>query len=220
MITKIYSMLILLFLIGCSPIRHVKPLEFKQHAVNISLGGPLIKFGSATIPIPFISASYGYGLDTGLTLFSGFNITSALYGNAQIDLGCTKEFLKQKKWIPGISITPQLNFIYRNPDAYKLYPQMAINSYWEYNKKGNLIYCSLDNWFELATTRKYDVKQENNWIIVPTIGHVFKGEKWDFNIETKIIAPNLSNEKLVIEYKTPFKTNGAFGVYLSLTRKF
>ncbi len=55
---------------------------------------------------------------------------------------------------------------------------------------------------------------------MPTVGHNFTGQKWNFSIETKIIAPNLSNEKLVVDYVTPFQTHGAFGVYISCTRKF
>jgi hypothetical protein len=41
-----------------------------------------------------------------------------------------------------------------------------------------------------------------------------------FTIEARVIAPNLSNEKLVVEYQTPLGTHGAFGVYIGYVRKF
>ena len=211
---------LLLFFIACAPTRFVKPLNKKQHAVNLSLGGPLIKYGEATIPIPFLTANYGYGLDSTLTCFASFNITSALYSNFQMELGCTKQVLRQKKYIPAVSITPVINVLYKSKDARKIYPQVALNAFWEYGKRKNFIYAGVDNWFELSKKRAFDVKQQNHWIVMPMIGHSFAGKKWNFNIEAKIIAPNLSNEKLVVDYVTPLNKNGAFGVYFGYTRKF
>jgi hypothetical protein len=205
---------------SCTPVRFVKPLDKNQHAATIALGGPLIKYGAATIPVPFLTAGYGYGIDSTLTGFASLNVTSSLFGNFQMELGVTKQLLKQKKYFPALSITSVANIIYRNKDAYKFYPQIAINAFWEYGKRKNFVYIGLDNWFELSQKRAFDVTQPNHWMWMPTIGHSFTGKKWNFNIETKIIAPNLSNEKLVVDYVTPLKTNGAFGIYFGYTRKF
>ena len=217
---RIIALFLICFLISCAPARFVKPLQKKEHAANLSLGGPLIKFGTATIPIPFIMANYGYGIDSTLTGFASFNITSALYGNFQMELGASKQVLKQHKYVPALSLTPIANIIYKNKDAKKLYPQLAINAFWEYGKRKNIVYVGMDNWFELASKRQFEIKQKNRWIFMPMIGHSVVGKKWNFNIEAKVIAPNLSNEKLVVDYVTPFNTKGAFGIYLGLTRKF
>ena len=211
---------ILLFLFACSPSRFVKPLNKKQQAADISLGGPLIGYGAATIPVPFITATYGYGIDSSLTAFGAVNITSALFGNVQCELGVTKQILKQKQYIPALSISPVANIIYRPHAPFKFYPQVDINLFWEYGKRKNLFYVGVNNWFELATKRTFDIKQKNNWFVTPMLGHSFSGKKWNVNIEAKIIAPNLSNEKIVVDYKTPFKKHGAFGIYLGYTRKF
>lgn len=208
------------FIFSCSPTRFVKPLDKKQHAANVSLGGPLIKYGKATVPIPFLTANYGYGIDSTLTGFGSVNITSALFGNLQLELGATKRLLKQNGYFPAISISPVANIIYRNKDAHKFYPQLDINAYWDYNKRKNFFYIGVSNWFELQQKRAFDVTQPNHWIFTPLIGHSFTGKKWNFNIEAKVIAPNLSNQKLVVDYQTPFKTHGAFGIYLGYTRKF
>lgn len=215
----LFPLSILLFTY-CSSSKFVKPLNHKQQAASLSFGGPLIGFSNLTIPIPFLNATYGYGIDTSFTGFASFNVTSALYGNFQTELGVTKQVLKQKQFVPGISLSPVVNVIYRNTDAYKIYPQLSINAFWEYGKKGNYFYTGIDNWFELSSKRQYNVNQPNRWIFVPQIGHTIDRAKWSFNIETKIIAPNLTNQKLVVDYKTPFGTHGAFGVYLGYTRKF
>ncbi|MBK7182939.1 MAG: hypothetical protein IPH89_08375 [Bacteroidetes bacterium] len=72
----------------------------------------------------------------------------------------------------------------------------------------------------MSQKKAYDLKQANHWFVSPMIGHSFVGKKWNFNIEAKVIAPNLSNEKLVVDYQTPFRNKGAFGIYLGYTRKF
>ena len=205
---------------SCSPIKYIKPLDKNQHAATVSFGGPLIEYGAGTIPIPFLVANYGYGIDSTLTGFASFNITSALFGNVQMEVGVTKQLLKQNKYMPGLTVTPVANIIYRNKDAFKLYPQLALNAFWEYGKRKNYAYMGLDNWFELARKRAYDIKQANHWMFVPSIGHSFTGKKGNFNIEAKIIAPNLSNEGIVVDYVTPLKGRGAFGIFVGYTRKF
>jgi len=217
---RLLPVLLVCALAACTPMRFVRPLEKKQQAANLSLGGELIKYNSSTIPIPFLAANYGYGIDSSLTGFATLNITSALFGNFQLDLGATKQLLHQKKYFPALSISPAFDFIYRNKNATKFYPQFAVNAFWEYGKKKNLVYVGIDNWFELATKRAYDLKQENHWFFMPALGHSFCGKKGSFTTEVRAIAPNLSNEKLVVEYVTPFGTHGAFGVYIGYTRKF
>ena len=220
MLKKIALFICCICIFSCAPSHFIKPLEKKQHAANVSLGGPLIKFGTATIPIPFITATYGYGIDSTFTGFASLNVTSALYGNLQMELGATKQLLKQKGYFPALSFNPVINFIYHDSKSYKFYPQLDINAFWEYGKHKNFIYVGVDNWFELSQKKAYDLKQQNHWFVSPMIGHSFSGKKWNFNIEAKVIAPNLSNEKLVVDYQTPFRDNGAFGIYLGYTRKF
>jgi hypothetical protein len=137
-----------------------------------------------------------------------------------MEIGATKQVLKQNKYIPGISFNPVINFIYRDKNAKKLYPQLDLNLFWEYGKRKNFVYIGIDNWFELSQKRAFAVKQQNHWIFSPMIGHTFAGKKWNFNIEAKIIAPNLSNKNIVVEYQTPLNKRGAMGVYFGFTRKF
>jgi hypothetical protein len=205
---------------ACSPSRFVKPLRKKESAANISFGGPLIKYGTSTIPIPFLTADYGYGIDSTLTGFASINVTSALFGNLQMELGATKQLLLQKKYRPALSTTIQINPIFRNKDAFKIYPQIDLNLFWEYGKRKNYFYLGACNWFELSKKRTLNETQKNHWIFTPLLGHSFSGKKWNLNIEAKVIAPNLSNEKVVVDYQTPFKNRGAFGVYIGYTRKF
>jgi hypothetical protein len=216
----VFACFLIIWVMSCAPARFVKPLAKKQQAVNLSLGGALISYSKLTIPMPFVTATYGIGIDSTLTAFGALNLSSLLYGNAQVELGATKQIFKQRGATPGISITPVANIIYRNKDASKFYPELDMNAFWEYNRKRNFLYVGVSNWFELAGKRVHDQKQEHHWIFTPMIGETFVRSKWNYNIEMKVIAPNIANNTSTVDYKTPFGTHGAFGIYIGCTRKF
>jgi hypothetical protein len=219
MIKKITVPLLICIFSSCAPTRFVKPLKAKQQAVSLSLGGPLIEYSSLAIPMPFVTAAYGYGIDSTLTAFGAVNITSALYGNIQVELGATKKLLKQKGKLPAISINPVINFIYRNQRVSRLFPQLDVNAYWDYNRGRNFFYAGLSNWFEFKNEKAHGEEQTNHWIVSPVIGETFVRRKWNYTIEAKVLAPGISNRS-VAEYKTPFGSHGAFGIYFGITRKF
>ena len=217
MAKKFWVFFTLGFACSCAPTRFVKPLQKHEKAIAVSIGGPIIDYNSLPIPMPFITAAYGYGLTKSLTGFGALNITSLLYGNLQAEVGLTKQVINQKGALPGISINPVANFIYRKD--FKVYPQIDLNAFWEYNNKRNFFYVGVTNWFELSATRAFDTKQPHHWIISPLIGQTFARTKWNYTVEAKLLAPNISNAS-VVDYKTPLGTHGAFGIYFGITRKF
>ncbi len=212
--------ILFLLIASCAPSRFVKPLEKNKSAISVSAGGPLIKYNKSTVPIPFATAIYGYGVGNKTTAFAGLNATSALYGNFQTEAGATLRLSSQHKFMPAFSVTPVINFIYRNSKTTRVYPQVDLNAFWEYGKNKNLIYVGVDNWFELRRQKAHGRSQRQAWFFSPMIGHTLVKNKWEINIEIKVMAPHVSNQNIVVEYQTPFKNHGAFGVYLSYNRKF
>jgi hypothetical protein len=217
-----YKPLLVLFclLASCAPSRFVKPLAAKEKAVNLSLGGPLIVYSGLTIPVPFVTATYGYGVDSSLTGFGSINLTSALYGNVQFELGVTKNIIRQHGNAPGISVSPVANVILRPKERGKLYPQLDLNAYWNFNHDRNLIYAGLSNWFELSGKKASGLKQTNHWLLSPMIGHSFIRKMHELILEAKVLAPGLQNDRQTVDYQTPFGTHGALGIYFAYTRKF
>jgi hypothetical protein len=214
------ALIFLSTLFACAPSRFVKPLDKGQQAVNLSLGGPLIEFGGLVIPTPLLTATYGKGFDSTLTGFASVHLTSALYGNAQVELGMVKRLRRQNGAAPGISITPVANLIYRNKDAKKFYPQLDLNAYWDFNRGRNFFYAGISNWFELSARRTLEQKQEHRWLLSPVVGQTFVRQRHNFTIEAKIIAPHIRYESSIVDYKSPLGKNGAFGIYFSYTKKF
>ncbi len=156
----------LIYFSSCAPTRFVKPLDKKEQAVNLSLGGPVIGYNNIPVPVPFLTLTYGRGIDSNLTAFGSVNITSAFYGNAQVEAGIVKRLVQQHRSWPGISITPVANFIYRNKDAKKFYPQLDLNAYWDYNKGRNFFYAGLSNWFEIILYKSIRSKARSSLVTV------------------------------------------------------
>lgn len=205
---------------ACAPARFVKPLADGQHAASLAVGGPLIGYGSLTIPMPFLTATYGYGLTGSLTGFGAVNVTSALYGNAQVEVGLTKQLLRQHGGVPGLSASPAATIIYRPKDAFKVYPTLDVNAFWDYHQHRHYVYVGVANWFELAGTRALEQPQTHHWLAVPQVGTVLGHGPWSYTLECKVIVPNIRNDYNTADYRTPFGAHGALGVYLGCTRTF
>ncbi len=108
---QIFYFISLLFFAGCAPVRFVEPLDKGQLSVGANLGGPLIEYAPAVIPLPLVAAEVGYGIDTNFTVHGGLNITSMMFGNFHLDAGITYKFLDQKKYIPNVSVSPSFQFV-------------------------------------------------------------------------------------------------------------
>jgi len=214
-----YPLLLLLMAIlisSCAPSRYVEPLEKDTFSVGGSFGGPVINFGGP-IPMPITSVDVGYGLDSNLTLFGGLHTTSAIFGNGQIDLGCTYQFLKQKGAIPNVSVSPSVNMIYDFGDQVgNIWPILDLNAFWNYGERKNYFYVGMNNYFELSRTGAHEQPQDYYWLFSPQIGHALKGKKGHGQLitEMKYFAPYIDNFGDFVPYLPPGNT-GALGFYIS-----
>lgn len=220
---RIYYLFILIVLGSCAPSRFVEPIEKGKISVGASLGGPLIEFGNAPIPVPLSSLDVGYGINQNLTIFGGIHTTALFFGNLQMDYGCSYRFLKQKnKYTPNLSGSAGFNFIW-SPSAKKadFWPIIDLNAYWNYGKNQHYFYVGVNNYFELKGTRTLDQPQQYPIVFSPQIGHVLKGKErsWEFLAEIKFIAPYAPNDKVFVPY-TLSGNNGATGIYLGYRKYF
>lgn len=214
------SISLLAFICSCAPARFVKPLQKNEKAISANFGGPLISFAGAVIPMPLTAIGGGYGINDKLTAYSNLHTTALAFGVIQLDAGIVQEILSQNKWRPGISINPGINLAYQiKAEDFKFWPQLDVNAYWNYKNKPHYFYAGISNWFEFSSTRALGEPQPHNWIFIPQIGHTFVNKKFNWNLEVKYIAPNISHKNIVVEYHAP-GNNGAIGVYFGVARKF
>lgn len=212
-----YFIALFFFIVGCAPARFVEPLDKGQLSVGANLGGPLIEYAPAVIPLPFVAAEVGYGIDTNLTVHGGLNITSMMFGNFHLDAGITYKFLDQKKYIPNVSVSPSFQFVYDVYDKVgKFWPVLDVNAYWNYGKRRNYFYAGFNNYFELSKTMANDQPQAHHWLFSPQIGHIVKGknQNFQFTTEFKFLGINLNSKYSFIPYSGLFGDMGSTGIYL------
>jgi hypothetical protein len=210
---------IALFLLSCSPTRIVKPLAKGEQAVGANLGGPLITFAGAPIPIPYISAFYARGLNDKTTAFGSVHLTALAFGVFQTDIGICRELYANQKLQLGVSVNPAIQIaIDRWEGSAKFWPQLDIIVYKNWGSK-KMLYAGINNWFEPSTQRAHNEVQNKQWYINPHMGFLYSPRKWSYGIETKWVAPGVSNTPNVVDY-IGLNKKGAVGVYFQLIRRF
>ena len=215
-----FLILFILLLGACAPSRYVKPLAKDQRVVAFSFGGPLIKFSGAPIPIPFTTLGYAQGLSNKLTLYGDMHLTSALFGNAQADLGTTIS-VYQKEQSFGITASPALQLAYnlRNQSGFRVWPSLDLNTYFHPGKKNNYFYAGVNSWFELSGIKAHGETQKQRAIPNLQLGYTVVKTKWQHQFELKYLAIGTPNLPGVVDY-IGISHKGSFGIYYSLSRKF
>ncbi|HCP47717.1 MAG TPA: hypothetical protein DIU15_16870 [Deltaproteobacteria bacterium] len=108
--------LVAVALTGCSTAHTARPLGQGNHAVHVSVGGPIVGIGGQDkVPIPLTTLTYKYGLTERADVFVGWHILETFVneGNAFFDIGTSYYFLDQRGPRPGLSgaitISPLVN---------------------------------------------------------------------------------------------------------------
>ena len=218
---KLFNPIIFILLFHCcAPSRYVKPLAKNQSAVSFSFGGPLIKFSGAPIPIPFTTLGYGYGITDNVTAYGNLHTTSALFGNAQADLGATFNLYKKENSF-GITASPALQIAYnvRNAIGFRVWPSADMNAYFHLTKKPSYLYAGVNSWFEFSKVRAHDEPQQKHVLPNLQIGYVIVKTKWQHQFEFKYLGIGIPNLPGVVDY-IGVSGKGSLGIYYSLVRKF
>lgn len=211
----------ILVLWSCAPTHFVEPLAKKESAISVNFGGPLIHFSGIVIPLPLTAITYGYGLDSNTTGFASIHTTALAFGIFQNEWGINRRILKQNKIQPAISCNLVANTAFDKWEKqFKFWPEIDLNAYWHLKKSNRLIYAGIGNWFELSKYRAHGELQSVHWIFNPHLGYRYTHGKWIYFAEGKILAPNISNQKLVVNYLKPWGQKGGSGIYLGILKKF
>jgi len=101
---------------GCSTAHTARPLGQGNHAVHVSVGGPIVGIGDQQkIVVPLTTLTYKYGLTDRADVFVGWHVLETFVneGNAFFDIGTSYYFLDQRGARPGLSgavtISPLVN---------------------------------------------------------------------------------------------------------------
>lgn len=86
----------------------LRPTPHGQVAVELELGGPFAKVGSAVIPLPLTTLGASYGVAEHFDLSAHLHPTAAVFGIAGLDLGGSWQPLVQKGAVPAVTLAGRL----------------------------------------------------------------------------------------------------------------
>jgi hypothetical protein len=203
---------------GCSTVRFVRPIDKGSSAVAVSLGGPITRVAGRYLPLPMLSAGYGYGITDYLSAEAGVHVTSALFGVAHVDAGVNWTPLRARGAVPGVVVTPGLVLLSNfKPHDSRAYPTVTPTLYWEVGR--HLMYTGAENWFERHSIRSDGNVQPYHWLFIPYIGYGISHGRWQFQSEARVYMPNLKNTDGATT-NLGFGEYGVFGVFLGVSRTF
>lgn len=211
-------LVVLGFSFSCSTARFVEPLKAKEIAVGINVGGPIIDFAGATIPIPLSAAFVGYGVTENHTAFGALHLTSLLYKTVQIEVGTRSSLYRSEGWIPSVSglVALHTNVSLRD-GQYRVFPEVNLTPYWNY--KGWHSYVNGIFMMDTYFNKQQDKSFFERFVPALAIGQQYNYKKWTFGLEYKRLAHQLNSDVSVVAYKT-IHGYGAHGIYLQAFKRF
>lgn len=209
----------LILLNACAPTRVVKPLQKGEQQVSLHVGGPLLKFAGAPIPMPLSSLAYARGISNKTTAFGSLHTTALLFGVIQTDLGICRELYAHPSGF-GISVNPVLNIAFDTWEGNKkLWPELSFNAYQSLYQNKLLLYAGSSTWFELSSTRAHGEAQPNRALFHTQLGMQYQGKKLSYTLEGKYLGMGLPTQPNVVDY-IGLQSKGALGIYFGVTRRF
>lgn len=146
-----------LSLAGCATSRAIAPLDKGQHGVSVSLGGPMVEFGGAPVPLPFVGLGYRYGIDGKTDLHAAIYPSGpVLVGVMGWDVGVAREVLAADGPVPRIMV--DLNTTWTvgdngpggDPAAFRFFATPSAVFTWDLGPPKHRVYVGADVFFQPA----------------------------------------------------------------------
>lgn len=134
---RIFSVLSLCCLLtACSTMNNARPMAPGEHAVGLTIGGPIVEFG-VPIPLPnaVIEGKQGVAtvLDRNLEINYGLNLTGLAFGVIQGHIGGAWELLSQVGFLPALAVSTRV-FLATNPLWFGVERSETALSFWGANQ--------------------------------------------------------------------------------------
>jgi hypothetical protein len=158
------TLVLLLGAPGCATFSGARPLEPGETELGVSVGGPILQFGGAAIPVPNLNLQGRHGLarplDRPLDIAYGLNLTALPFGILQGHVGVNWLLIHQRKAAPALAVTYN-QFFATNAPGLPSKPkgepagwaanQIELNVSWLI--KEQLIYAGLAQYFDFGNPR-------------------------------------------------------------------
>jgi hypothetical protein len=148
------SLLLLTLCAGCAVSRGIAPLAQGEHAVQISVGGPMMNLQGAPVPLPISSVGYGYGIDGRTHVHGAIYLTQLAFGVGGLDVGVATEMLSADGPRPRIMGDFTLYMFFGDTakggaeGGFRLFPDLNLTITWDIGKWDHHVYVGFDNFFQ------------------------------------------------------------------------
>ena len=89
-------MLLVTLCCGCGTTSLLRPVGAGNTRVSASVGGPLVVFGGAPVPVPVTTLGVAHGISDAVDIRAGLHPTAAAFGVAGLDVGAAWHPLKTR----------------------------------------------------------------------------------------------------------------------------
>ena len=211
----ILLLLCMLLSIGCGSINSARPLEKGQHAVGVTLGGPMVDFAGSYIPLPNaviegksgVSSVQGRATDVSY----GLNITGIPFDIIGTQVGVSHLLVEQNGYRPAVAVSDKL-FLYGNHISTTTEP--STKGFWVHNQLETILSWSLHGQL-LYTGLAYNLDFGNpEPVFSPFAGleffHRDSSPGFGLQVEARYFALGMTSDFVSVEWYEPLNS-GAFG---------
>lgn len=119
---------VLVLVAACGTAQSVRPLGAGRSAVDVSLGGPMIR-PVGDLPAPVLLLGYRRGLDDRSDAFGRLHLFPAAIGVLGLEAGASRLFVEQRGLVPAVSASAQGLFFAGRGGAFAV-PALSANASW------------------------------------------------------------------------------------------
>ena len=204
---------------ACGTVNSARPLAPGQHQVGVTLGGPLLRVGGATLAMPnlVLQGRSGVALlaDRPLDVDYGLNLTTAAFGIVAVHGGASWLALAQRGALPALSLSNRLWVADNHLDFTKAsgtrglhaVDQVELTTSWDTSPA--LLYGGAAQYIDF---------REPSLLLTPFVGAAWHlGKGWDLQTEFRHYSISRDNPQANVDWVT--WGPGAMGATLSISKR-
>ncbi|MCP4809372.1 MAG: hypothetical protein GY913_11660 [Proteobacteria bacterium] len=204
----------LLLSLACSASHGVRPVGQGNHAVEVSVGGPVARLGGKPIPIPLSTVGWRYGVHDRSDVHLRLQPTAAALGIWAGDVGASWMLLDQEGRRPAV-VTEGSLLVSGNAAGFRTWGELETLASWELGEKRHLVYGGADLLLQPARANT-DYLPTRRVLAGPVLGaRWMAGERLGIATAVTWWEPWTDSEALTAYYYSPGQ-QGAVSLELGL----
>ena len=208
-----------LLLAGCSTLHAARPLDAGEHAVGVTVGGAMLDFGGAPVPLPNAVVEGIVGLpalaDRPLDARAGLNVTGLPFGLVQGHLGAAWQLTEGGGWRPGLALSNRL-FMAINLPGTPNRPEPQVQAWAADQLEVLASWPAGDHLVYGGVAQVFDIGAPGLLVCPAVGGEIHTGRGWSLRPELRWYGINRAPEATAFRWATG---TGALGVSVGVARE-